>query len=267
MTLELIIREPAGTPCKTPLLCVHGILHGAWCYDEYFLPYFAQQGFVAGAVSLRGHGASPVDGSLRWTRHSHYVEDIEQAAQQMAHKYGARPVIIGHSMGGYLTQKYLEKYPAPGGVLLASVPTHGSVLATLRVFAWNPLRFLAAFLTLDFAPAILHAPEKMRRAFFSADMPAATVQAYHQRMGKESFLIFLEFLLFALPRPSRVKVPVLVIAGADDTLFAPWEETRTARIYQGDFAAIPNTAHDVMLEKNWQQVADKIIAWVKAKGL
>ncbi len=267
MALELITRDAAGTPHKTPLLCVHGIFHGAWCYNEHFLPYLASQGFHAGAVSLRGHGASSLDGALRWTRYHHYVQDIESAVQQMATKYGEPPVIIGHSMGAYLTQKYLEKHSAPGGVLMASVPAHGSGLATLRVFSWNPLRFLAAFFTLDFTPAILHAPEKTRRAFFSTDMPPELLQSYYDRMGPESFLIFLDFLLFALPHPKRVNAPVLVVAGENDTLFKTWEEERLARSYQGEYALIHGTAHDLMLEKTWQQAADKIIAWVKAKGL
>jgi pimeloyl-ACP methyl ester carboxylesterase len=43
----------------TPLLFVHGAWHGAWCWDEYFLDFFAGRGYRALAVSLRGHGNSP----------------------------------------------------------------------------------------------------------------------------------------------------------------------------------------------------------------
>jgi alpha-beta hydrolase superfamily lysophospholipase len=231
MALELIIREPAGTPHKTPLLFVHGIHHGAWCYDDFFLPYFAQQGFVAWAVSLRGHGSSPITGSLRWTRVYRYVEDVEQAAQQMADKYGARPVIIGHSMGGLTTQKFLEKHAAPGGVLLASVPPHGILPAFIKAFLRYPVHVLIGNLTLNLSR------------------------------------IFYDMLLFALPRPSRVKTPILVIAGELDTLFATWEEERLARAYHGDYKMVAGMAHDVMLEKDWQQAADHIIAWVREKGI
>jgi pimeloyl-ACP methyl ester carboxylesterase len=34
----------------------------------------------------------------------------------------APPVLIGHSMGGFVVQKYLEKYQAPGAVLMCAVP-------------------------------------------------------------------------------------------------------------------------------------------------
>jgi alpha-beta hydrolase superfamily lysophospholipase len=267
MALELIIREPAGTPHKTPLLFVHGIHHGAWCYDDFFLPYFAQQGFVAGAVSLRGHGNSPINGSLRWTRVHRYVEDVEQAAQQMVDKYGARPVIIGHSMGGLTTQKFLEKHAAPGGVLLASVPPHGILPAFLKAFMRYPVHVLLGNLTLNLSRIVLHSAESVRWAFFSDAMPETEVQKHYARMCEESFLIFFDMLLFALPRPSRVKTPILVIAGETDTLFKTWEEERLARAYHGDYKMIAGMAHDVMLEKDWQQAADHIIAWVREKGM
>ncbi|MBI5715520.1 MAG: alpha/beta hydrolase, partial [Chloroflexi bacterium] len=47
MQLELITRQPASNPRPTPLLFVHGAWHGAWCWAEYFLPYFAQHGYVS----------------------------------------------------------------------------------------------------------------------------------------------------------------------------------------------------------------------------
>src|SRR3990172_9353564 len=142
MELEVITRRPRGKAHPVPLLCVHGIVHGAWCWDEQFLPYFAKQGYYASAVSLRGHGKSPNDRALRLTRTTHYVQDVKQAADALEAETGRRPVIIGHSMGGLITQKYMEQYEAPAGVLLASVPTHGAILATLRTMAHQPLTFL-----------------------------------------------------------------------------------------------------------------------------
>ncbi|MBI4631514.1 MAG: alpha/beta fold hydrolase [Chloroflexi bacterium] len=122
MQLELITRQPASNPRPTPLLFVHGAWHGAWCWAEYFLPYFAQHGYVSHALSLRGHGTS--EGNTRWNLISDYVEDVKQVAQGLA----ASPVIIGHSMGGFTAQKYLETNPAPAAVLLASIPSFGMLV-------------------------------------------------------------------------------------------------------------------------------------------
>ncbi|MEO1270159.1 MAG: hypothetical protein AAFX99_18895 [Myxococcota bacterium] len=56
--LELLRCQPSGPPVGPSVLCVHGAFSGAWCWAEHFLEAFAQAGYPAWAVSLRGHGAS-----------------------------------------------------------------------------------------------------------------------------------------------------------------------------------------------------------------
>ncbi|MEJ2747998.1 MAG: alpha/beta fold hydrolase, partial [Anaerolineae bacterium] len=146
--LELISRQPAGQTKTTPLLFVHGAWHGAWCWDEYFLPYFADQGYAAYALSLRGHGGSPGPKRLSWVSTADYVEDVASAARQLA----VSPVVIGHSMGGFVVQKYLQRYFAPAAVLLASAPPKPILRTTLEVIRHAPLAFLRTNLGLDLYP-------------------------------------------------------------------------------------------------------------------
>ena len=87
-----------------PLLFVHGAWHAAWCWDEYFLNFFADKGYRALALSFRGHGGSSTDKPLRACSVADYVEDISVVADSLP----APPVVIGHSMGGLIVQKYLE---------------------------------------------------------------------------------------------------------------------------------------------------------------
>ena len=65
MKLEIISKYPSDSTHPTPLLFIHGSLHGAWCWDVHFLDYFAQHGFAAHAVNLRGHGNSEGREKLR----------------------------------------------------------------------------------------------------------------------------------------------------------------------------------------------------------
>ncbi len=58
MHLEVITRTPNGGARPTPPLFVHGAYGGAWEWDEHFLPYFAERGWEAHALSLRGHAGS-----------------------------------------------------------------------------------------------------------------------------------------------------------------------------------------------------------------
>ncbi len=264
--LEVIIREPSATAKPAPLLFVHGILHGAWCWDAHFLPYFAEKGYVAAALSLRGHAGSPIKGALRWASIADYVADVAQVADSLAMRYGARPIIIGHSMGGFIAQKYLERYEAPAGVLVASVPTHGVILTALRVLLYQPMAFITVNLKLALSP-LANTVERARWAFFSADMPDAQVQSYVERFGEESYRAFLDMLLLALPRPKRVSAPVLVVAGETDPLFSLGEERALAEAYHGECLVIAGCAHDVMLEAQWQTAADGILKWLGERGL
>ncbi len=118
MRLEIITQQPKERRHAAPLLFIHGAWHGAWCWEK-FLPYFAGHGYEVHALSLRGHGNSEGHDGIRW--HSavrRYVEDVAEVIAGLSQP----PCVIGHSMGGYVTQKYLETHSAPAGVLLASIP-------------------------------------------------------------------------------------------------------------------------------------------------
>lgn len=110
------------SPHPTPLLFVHGGCHAAWCWDEHFLDFFADNGFRAVALSLRGHGGSRLTKNLQSCSMSDYLDDLRWAADEL----GGQPVLVGHSVGGFLVQKYLESRGVPAGVLLASTPPQGA---------------------------------------------------------------------------------------------------------------------------------------------
>ena len=46
-------------------------------------------------------------------------------------------------------------------------------------------------------------------------------------------------------------------------MFTVAEAQATARAYGTDAVIFPDMAHDMMLEPAWQQVADKIIGWLR----
>jgi pimeloyl-ACP methyl ester carboxylesterase len=256
MTLEVITLQPPEQRFETPLLFVHGAWHGAWCWAENFLPYFAGRGYVVHALSLRGHGNSSGREKLRWTRGRDYVADVYEVAGGLPNW----PVIIAHSMGGYVTQKYLERYYAPAAVLLASVPPAGVLRTTLAIARQYPLRFLRLNLTMSLYP-LVETPELAQAQLFSADMPPAQVQRYFEQLQDESYLGFLDMLL-DLPRPKRVKTPMLVLGAENDHIFTPQEVENTARAYRTQAEIFPKMAHDMMLETGWQEVAGRIDNWL-----
>jgi pimeloyl-ACP methyl ester carboxylesterase len=261
MSLHVVSRHPPERARPTPLLFIHGMMHGAWCWDVHFLDYFARHGFAAYAVDLRGHGASEGRERLRWTRIADFVEDVVRVSRPLPNP----PVLIGHSMGGFIVQKYLERHEAAGAVLLSSPAPSGLVATTLRIARRTPLAFAKVNLTLSLWPAIA-TPQLAREAFFSADVPEAELRGYWRQMQDESYLALLDMVVLDLPKPAAVRTPLLVLGAARDNMLAPREIEATTRAYRAECDIIPDVAHDSMLELRWQVVADRILAWLNARS-
>jgi pimeloyl-ACP methyl ester carboxylesterase len=262
MHLAVISKQPSSPARPTPLLFVHGLWTGISAWAEHFLDYFAAHGYASHALSLRGHGKSEGRERLRWTRLADYVADVAQVAAQLP----APPVVIGHSNGGAVVQKYLETHAAPAGVLMASVPAAGVLPTALRTALHHPWLFTKCNLTFSLYP-LVSTPALARETFFSATMPDDKVKAYHAQMQDESFMEFLDILALNLPQPKRVKTPLLVLGAANDTLFHPNQVEATARAYNTQAIIFPNMAHGMMLEDGWPSVADRIRAWLNERAL
>lgn len=256
MDLEVISREPRNRRFETPLLFIHGAWHGAWCWDHGFLEYFAEKGFSVHALSLRGHGGSDGGKHLRACRISDYVDDVKSVAE----KLDGRPIIVGHSMGGAVVQKYLETEPAVGGVLMASLPVTGVLATLIRTHIRHPVSALKMHLTLNLFP-LVEDVDTAQKMFFSSDIPKSELLTFHSQLQNESYRAFLDMLILNLPKPKKVKAPVLVLGAENDTVFLPSQVRATAAAYSTEAVMFPNMAHDMMLEEGWVSVADKIMEW------
>ncbi len=262
MRLEVISRAPTSEPRPTPILMVHGAWHGAWAWEDHYLPYFAEHGYHVHALSLRGHGNSEGRAGLRWYSISDYVADIKQVADTLP----APPIIIAHSMGGYTLIKYLEQYSAAAGVLVAALPTVGTLGAVVRLLSQNPLLTLKVLAQLRLYP-IVGTPELARRHLYTPATADAIVQRTYERLQDESFRVFIEIGLHSFARPKPLQAPVMVIGGADDGLFKPDEQRAIARTANTTAVIVPDTGHNMMCEASWQTSADHILQWLAERGL
>ena len=257
MKLEMISKYPADEQRPTPLLFIHGTLHTASCWDVYFLDYFAQHGYAAYAVNLRGHGKSEGREKLRWTRIADFVEDVANAVQQLP----SPPILIGHSMGGFIIQKYLEDHDTPAAVLLSSASPAGLLPTPIRTARRQPWVFVKVNLTMSLLPFIA-TPQLVGDAFFSNDLPDEQLVEYWKQTQDDSFMAFLHMVAFDLPKPEKVKTPLLVLGAARDNMIGPREIEATARAYNTHAEIVPDVAHNSMLEQGWQNVAERILAWL-----
>ncbi|MDD3352683.1 alpha/beta hydrolase [Zoogloea sp.] len=259
--LEVIHRSPEGAAQATPLLFVHGAYTGAWCWDEYFLSWFAEQGYHAYAVSLSGHGKSRGGAYLDSFSIADYVNDVAEVVASLP----VAPVLIGHSMGGMVVQKYLERHGAPGAVLMASVPPQG-LLGSAFGLAFSRPNLLGDLNRL-MGGGQPHM-ETLRQALFHEVIEMERLQRYYHLCQPESHRAIWDMSLFDLPSLSRMKVPPMLVLGAEHDVLIPPDQVRmTARRYDTEALILPGLGHGMMMESQWRRAADPIRAWLKLEGL
>jgi non-heme chloroperoxidase len=261
--LEVISRQPPEKVSlrATPLLFLHGAYAAAWCWDEHFLPYFAERGYASHALSVSGHGASPGRERLDSFGIDHYVRDVAEVAARLP----APPVLIGHSMGGMVAQKYLEGHEAAGLVLLASVPPQGLWAAALGLAFQKPGLMNDLNRLLGGGRVAL---DTLRAAMFAQPVATADLARWYKRMQPESHRAIWDMTLFNLPLKSRMRLPPLLVLGAEhDSLIPASQVEMTARHYGVEAEIFHGMGHGLMLELGWRQVAERILGWLEAEGL
>lgn len=261
--LEVISQRAAQPGGKPPLLFVHGAFAGAWCWDVHFLPWFAERGYDAHALSLRGHGGSPGREALDGYSIADYVDDVEQVVASFA----VEPLLIGHSMGGFVVQKYLEREHPVAAVLMASVPPRGLAGPGLSLAVWNP----AAALSMGAMQSMgedLMSPAAMQDALFSDAIAAGTALEHLARMGPESTRAMLDMYGGDLPAVEQARgCPMLVMGASDDELIPSAFVRAMARSYGAPLRMLDGIGHLMMLDAGWEVAADSLLDWMRQNGL
>jgi non-heme chloroperoxidase len=248
---EVLVKMPAGKSKASPLLFVHGAYTAAWCWDEHFLPFFAEAGYVACAVSLSGHGGSPGRKHLDSFSIGDYVKDVAAIAATLP----APPVLIGHSMGGFVVQKYLEDHTAPG-----AVPPQGLMSAAMGMMFSKPGMMKDLNSLMSGGKASL---ETLREALFAQPVSLDDLKRYYKGSQSESHRAIWDMSLFGMPRTGRVKRTPLLVQGAEfDHLIPSSLVEMTARTYGVDANIFPGMGHGLMLERDWEKPARQILDWL-----
>ena len=222
---------------QASILFVHGAGHAAWCWRDHFTGWFEARGYSVAAPDLPHHGSLPRRG-IKFTPLSAYVDAVAQVAATLEPPL----VLIGHSMGGFILQKYLERAKASLAVLLASTPPTGASGMVKRMATRRPVAFFHTMLT----GSGTDSAERTRDYFFHPATPADIVNRCHRRLQPESMRALRDMMSFL--HPERVSTPVVVIGAEGDWLVAPPHDLETtARAYQTSPLILPG-GHDMMLD-------------------
>ena len=265
--LELFSAAPVdgGVARQTPIVFVHGAFVGGWCWQAHFLDYFAACGFHAVAPSLRGHGGSGGRERLDTYGIREYVSDLERVVEDLD---GPPPVLVGHSMGALVVQRYLERHPASAAVLMAPVPPQGLWPSTLRMAMGDPWLYAQYGLMQAFGAGAIDS-DTAQRAIFSGELPEGKAADYARRVQRESHRALWDMNVHAGGRPwlTAGAVPVRVLAAEADALFDAEETQAVAERWGAEWQSLPGMGHAMMLEPGWQMAADAVIRWVWQQGI
>jgi pimeloyl-ACP methyl ester carboxylesterase len=256
--LEVISQLPKRATRKPPLLFVHGGYCDAWCWTPYFLPWFAERGWPAHALSLRGHGKSAGLSSLFVAGLDDFVADVEHVAGELA----APPMLIGHSMGAAVIERMLATRPVRAAALVAPVPPAGLFSVAARLAAAHPdyVSHLATFEPSKLSDGLL---STLRPFYFSASVPPAIhIEAErHMRVESPRALFDLSLRLH-MALPERPVSPVFVLGAENDRICTPADAQATAHHHGVTATILPGMAHMLMLEPEWETAAESLAAWL-----
>ena len=259
MKLEINHFKSPNKVHEHPILFVHGMAHAAWCWEWKFVPFFTEKGYDCYTISLRGHGMSEGKDKLRWHSISDYLEDLEFALN----KIGDEPILIGHSMGGFIIQKYLlsGKKKIHAAILLSSVPANGMLKGSIKTARKFPLKFLKRNLTLSTAP-FSETEYAVKTLCFSDDIDPKILTETKAHLQSESYRAYLDMLFLDLHKPEPTEVPALFLHAESDFVVDKEHLKKTAIAFGGMFDEMKGLAHDMMLDTKWEKVATYIHNWI-----
>lgn len=233
------------------------LLHGYLEAKEVWNPVveILERSYRVISVDLPGHGNSGVAGEV------HTMEFLAESVRMVVEQTGVKRILLaGHSLGGYVTLAFLEKYPdmLAGYVLFHSHPEADTPEAIAKrnreimvVEAGKKDIMYPANISMMFAEKNLpHMASALARSKQIASLiPARGIIAMLNGM---------------MVRPSRVSVlekgivPLLWLLGRHDRYFSPEKVLATIKIPEnGRVAILENSGHLGFIEET--EVSTKLI--------
>lgn len=266
------IKMPTKTPAihhypahqastRPPLLFVHGGYSNAALWGVRFIPYFQNLGYDCYAVELSGHGSRPADRvNLDDFGIDDYVADLAAAVVSLP----ATPVLIAHSMGCLVSQRFLEQGTAHAVAFLAPVPPTGTG-GTASRFALTMPDFFAELPNAVNGTASEKTMRTMARVYFSPSMAAEETIQYLPLIQPESEKAVAEMLTAPLRiARSRARIPALVMGGSADQVFPASMLFFTAASWHARTQIIDGAGHMLMLDPQWPDAAGKLLEWLES---
>ena len=265
MKLEIIEKKPCNPNGLPPILFVHGASHGAWCWEDFYLPYFANAGWDCYALSISGHGKSEGRENLHKHTFCDYIEDVTKVIDGLP----AKPILIAHSLGGGIAQMVMAQSSEKiaGVVLMAGTacpngPSIGDILTLFRAPVQSYWMLVGMFTN-----KTLSAKQVKRAAFFANRITDDQAERYKDWVQPESMAAVKDMQSGFKPPKGKVDFPLLVTGSLQEICVTPAGVRRTGIHYEVEPVFFETGCHDLMVDPNWQESADYIEAWLQDQFL
>lgn len=261
--IERISYYPKERKHDTPIVFQHGMWHGAFTWETWQAE-FALRGWESHAHSLPGHGLSPVQRPIVRCTLDYYLAFLKREME----RHERKPILIGHSMGGALTQWYL-KYVGddlPSAVLVAPWVSHASLADGLKMFAkLDPLGVVLTLVEWSARPYV-RTPEVAAAALLSPDS-LISAQELHKRLTPESALVMMQHNPPFWSPLARTKTRLMWLGAERDALISLDAQRRSADHYRATFHVVRDAAHNIMMEPTQAETAALVDAWLGEQGI
>lgn len=247
------------------IVLIHGAFAGPWCLDTY-KTFFEERGWICHAPALRYHGGDPKadpDPAFADTSILDYTQDIADLVKELDEP----PVLLGHAVGGLVSQQVAAMGLASGVVLINPNAAWGMLPET------DDERAVArAFMELGpFWQQPMRVEFDLIAPYAFNKLDEATQRAVYDRLGPESGRVMFEmfFWMFDDRRAiavdfEKVACPVLVVSGDEDRAVRHAVGQEIARKYgdRGSFHLARGHAHYLFMEPGWEDVAAMCADWL-----
>ena len=257
--VDLLEVKCIGENYRPPLLFVHGAWHGAWCWKP-LMKYLSEKGFNSYAIDLPGHGRRQSEG-VSGLGIMDYVATLESTVTEFA---PAKPILLGHSMGGLIVQKYLEKNKAPATVLIAPCPAMGSSLDLPIKYA---LHYFVAGLTATLGRTTAIRNQAMCQRLFFNQISPERLETHFRKLGLESSRAIRQMVLpfFKLKADRITSTPVAVVAAGFDYFFKFKILQSWAEESKYDFLPFEKAAHNLLSKPEEFNLGERVYDWLDQK--
>lgn len=259
--LRLYMRRREVASARAEILVSHGFGEHCGRYGA-LTDHLVSHKYSVTAYDHRGHGLSDgLPGHVE--SFSEYDDDLAKMVATVSSRSEARPLfLIGHSMGGLIALRYLERKAGPlsGAIVSAplievavAVPAHKLMIA--RVGARMAPRFR---LDNEINPANLSRDPEVGRSY-------AADPLVNRKVSTKWFAEATRAMHEVAERADQITTPILVMHGTEDRL-ASVDATRRVfeRIGSSDkeLEIYAGFYHELFNEPEKQDVFDRVTGWL-----